>query len=49
MDLVYWIDYVSQFTVKEMIPLYDKMDPIEYRNIDVYALLVASILIVLYI
>ena len=38
MDLEYWIDYVQLFGVKEMIPLYDHMDPITYRNWDVYVL-----------
>jgi hypothetical protein len=38
MDLEYWIDYVYLFGVKELIPLYDKMDPITYRNWDVYIL-----------
>jgi len=38
MDLEYWIDYVQLFGVKEMIPLYDHMDPITYRNWDVYCL-----------
>ena len=38
MDLEYWIDYVQLFGVKEMIPLYDHMDPVTYRNWDVYCL-----------
>jgi hypothetical protein len=38
MDLEYWIDYVYLFGVKELIPLYDKMDPVTYRNWDVYML-----------
>lgn len=38
MDLEYWIDYVYLFGVKELIPLYDKMDPITYHNWDVYIL-----------
>lgn len=39
MDLNYWIDYVYLFGVKDLIPLYDHMDPITYRNWDVYCLL----------
>lgn len=39
MDMNYWLDYVQQFGVKELIPVYDKMGPIEYRNWDVYAML----------
>jgi hypothetical protein len=38
MDLEYWVDYVYLFGVKDMIPLYDKMNPIAYRNWDVYLL-----------
>lgn len=38
MDLEYWIDYVYLFGVSDMIPLYDKMDPITFRNWDVYVL-----------
>merc|ERR1719240_1905392 len=38
MDLEYWVDYVYLFGVSDMIPLYDKVDPITYRNWDVYAL-----------
>ena len=38
MDLEYWIDYVYLFGVKELIPLYDKMDIITYHNWDVYIL-----------
>lgn len=38
MDLEYWIDYVYLFGVSDMIPLYDKLDPITFRNWDVYAL-----------
>lgn len=38
MDLEYWMDYVYLFGVKELIPLYDGMDPITYRNWDVYIL-----------
>ena len=48
MDLEYWVDYVSLFGVKEMIPLYDKMNPITYRNWDVYMLTFSVIFIVLY-
>lgn len=40
MDLEYWIDYVYLFGVSDMIPLYDKVDPITFRNWDVYALAV---------
>lgn len=38
MDLEYWIDYVYLFGVSDMIPLYDKVDPITFRNWDVYVL-----------
>ena len=37
MDLEYWIDYVYLFGVSDFIPLYDKMNPITYRNWDVFA------------
>jgi len=35
----YWLDYVVKFGVKDLIPVYDKMGVIEYRNWDVYAML----------
>jgi len=38
MDLEYWIDYVYLFGVGDLIPLYDKVDPITFRNWDVYAI-----------
>lgn len=38
MDLEYWVDYVYLFGVSDFIPLYDKMNPIVYRNWDVYAI-----------
>ena len=49
MDLEYWIDYVQQFGVQEMIPLYDKMGPIEYRNWDVYTLLFSIMFFVMFV
>ena len=49
MDLEYWIDYVAQSGVKEMIPIYDKMGPIEYRNWDVYTLVFSILFAILYI
>ena len=39
MDINYWLDYVVKFGVKDLIPVYDKMGTIEYRNLDVYAML----------
>ena len=48
MDLEYWIDYVYLFGVKELIPQYDKMNPIAYRNWDVYALNWAILFAVLF-
>lgn len=39
MDIQYWLDYVQLFGVKELIPIYDKMNPIMYRNWDVYVTL----------
>ena len=39
MDLEYWVDYVQLFGVKDMIPLYDHLDPIRFRNWDVYIFL----------
>ena len=39
MDIIYWIDYVYLFGVKDLIPLYDHMNPVMYRNWDVYVLL----------
>lgn len=38
MDLEYWIDYTQLFGVKELIPLYDKMDIVTYHNWDVYVI-----------
>jgi len=49
MDLEYWLDYIQLFGVKELIPLYDHMDPITYRNWDVYALNWAIFAVVLYV
>lgn len=49
MDLEYWVDYVYLFGVSDMIPLYDKVDPITYRNYDVYAILWGVFFVVLYI
>ena len=39
MDMNYWLDYVVKFGVKDLIPVYDNMGIIEYRNWDVYAML----------
>lgn len=49
MDLQYWVDYVYLFGVKELIPLYDHMNPIVYRNWDVYILLWSIFFFILYI
>jgi hypothetical protein len=49
MDLEYWVDYVYLFGVSDMIPLYDKVDPITFRNYDVYAILWGVLFLVLYI
>ena len=38
MDLHYWIDYVVLFGVEDLIPLYDGVDFITYRNLDVWAI-----------
>jgi len=48
MDLNYWIDYVYLFGVKDLIPLYDHMDPVTYRNWDVYCLLWSIAFVVAY-
>ena len=39
MDLEYWVDYMQLFGPGDMIPLYDHMNPITYRNWDVYIFL----------
>jgi len=49
MDLEYWIDYVYLFGVGDLIPLYDKVDPITFRNWDVYAIYWLIFLAVAYI
>lgn len=49
MDLEYFLDYVYQFGAQELIPLYDKMAFVEYRNWDVYTLIFFALLAILYI
>lgn len=49
MDLEYWIDYVYLFGVDDMIPLYDKVDPITFRNYDVYFILWVILFVSLYV
>ena len=48
MDLEYWIDYVKEFGVKELIPLYDGMPLWMYRNWDVYASTFIMLLALIY-
>jgi hypothetical protein len=49
MDIIYWIDYVYLFGVKDLIPLYDHMNPVMYRNWDVYVLLWSVFFVVLFV
>ena len=49
MDLEYWVDYMYLFGVKDMIPLYDHMDFISYRNWDVYVFLWSLLFFILFI
>ena len=49
MDLEYWMDYLYLFGVKDIIPLYDKASILTYRNWDVYALLWAIFIGILFI
>ena len=49
MDIIYWIDYVYLFGVKDLIPLYDHMNPVMYRNWDVYVLLWTILFLVLFV
>jgi hypothetical protein len=48
MDLEYWIDYVYLFGAKDLIPLYDKLDFITFRNMDVYAAYLAIFFLMFY-
>ena len=48
-DLFYWIDYVYLFGVTDLIPAYDKMDPIKFRNLDVNAFIFAILGLLLFI
>jgi hypothetical protein len=48
MDLNYWLDYVVKFGVKDLIPVYDKMGVIEYRNWDVYAMIGFVVAVILW-
>lgn len=47
MDINYWLDYIVKFGVKDLIPKYDHMSAIEFRNLDVYLLLWSAAFIVL--
>jgi hypothetical protein len=48
-NLSYWIDYIYLFGVADLIPAYDQMDPIKFRNLDVNAFIFSILGLILYI